>query len=358
MSIVASLLNQVERLPLPDSLLKFGVATLVGRTSRRLAREGGISDSDFVETMDDFPVAVHVEEANAQHYELPPAFFGLVLGPHRKYSCCLYDAAEITLAQAELRSLEESAAHAELKDGQTVLELGCGWGSLSLFMAERYPASRIVSVSNSKPQRLHIEGEAARRGLANLTVITADMNNFAPSRRFDRIVSVEMFEHMSNWRELLKRARSWIEPDGRVFIHVFSHRDSSYRFDHGDNADWIAQHFFTGGIMPSHGLLRQFGGSFSVEQDWRWSGRNYERTALDWLRNFDANRDAVRKIFGEVYGADAQLWMRRWRLFFLATAGLFGYGGGSEWAVSHYRLKPTPKSGQKNAAARHDETAS
>ncbi len=328
-----------ERLPLPDAALRFGVDRMVGRT-RRLLADGGMAVRDFAEAMDEWPIAVHAEEANEQHYELPAAFFALALGPRRKYSCCLYPEARTTLAEAEIAALEETCAHAGLENGQRVLELGCGWGSLSLFMAERYPASRIVAVSNSASQRRHIEAEIGKRNLTNLSIVTADMNGFFPQGSFDRIVSVEMFEHISNWRALLRRVRGWIEPDGRLFIHVFSHQSHPYRFDHRDKADWIARHFFTGGVMPSHDLMREFGETFAVERDWRWSGVHYERTALHWLRNFDANRDAIRRIFEEVYGEDTALWMRRWRLFFLATAGLFGHANGQEWGVSHYLLRP------------------
>lgn len=339
MNLAVTAIAAAERLPLPDSALRFGIDRLVGRTSRVLTG-GGMADRDFAKAMEAFPIAVHTDAANEQHYELPQDFFALALGPHRKYSSCLYPTAETTLAEAEIAALEETCAHAALEDGQDVLELGCGWGSLSLFMAERFPASRIVSVSNSASQRHFIEGEAMRRRLTNLTVVTADMNAFQPSETFDRIVSVEMFEHMSNWRSLLSRARGWLRPEGRLFLHVFSHRASAYRFDHADKADWIAQHFFTGGVMPSHGLVREFSDSFTVEKDWRWNGRHYERTALDWLKNFDANRAAIRAIFADTYGADAILWMRRWRLFFLATAGLFGHANGEEWGVSHYLLRP------------------
>lgn len=340
MNLAVTAITAAERIPLPDIALRFGIDRLVGRTRRGLANGGGIADRDFAQAMNDWPIAVHTAEANAQHYEVPAAFFALVLGPQRKYSCCLYRTPDATLAEAETAALEETCAHAALEDGQDILELGCGWGSLSLFMAERYPASRIVSVSNSASQRRFIEGEVERRGLANLTIITADMNAFTPSGRFDRIVSVEMFEHMSNWRNLLERARGWINPEGRLFLHVFSHRQSAYRFDRADKADWIAQHFFTGGVMPSHGLMREFGESFLAEKDWRWSGTHYERTALDWLKNFDANRTAIRSIFERTYGRDTALWMRRWRLFFLATAGLFGHAGGEEWGVSHYLFRP------------------
>ena len=339
MSLAAAAIAAAERLPLPDMALRFGIARLVGRTDRALA--GAVTDDRaFARAMDGRPIAVHAEVANRQHYELPPAFFDLVLGPRRKYSCCLYERPGATLAEAEERALESSCAHAALADGQAVLELGCGWGSLSLFMAERYPASRILAVSNSAAQRRHIEAEIARRRLGNLRVVTADMNEFAPEGRFERIVSVEMFEHMANWQALLGRARSWLVPEGRQFLHVFAHRAGAYRFDHGDRADWIARHFFTGGIMPSHGLARQFAHCFTVERDWRWNGCHYERTALDWLANLDARRGEIAPILAATYGADARLWLRRWRLFFLAVAGLFGHAGGEAWGVSHYLLRP------------------
>lgn len=340
MNLAVTAITAAERLPVPDPALRFGISRLVGRTRRLLAETGGPTDHDFARSMTDWPIAVHTDEANSQHYELPAAFFALTLGPRRKYSSCLYSSPSTTLAQAEIAALEETCGHADLADGQDILELGCGWGSLSLFMAERYPAARIVCVSNSASQRTHIEAQAAARGLGNLSVVTADMNVFSPEGTFDRIVSVEMFEHMSNWKSLLDRARGWIRDDGRLFLHVFSHRKTAYRFDHSDKADWIAQYFFTGGVMPSHGLVREFSDSFIVEKDWRWSGKHYERTALDWLDNFDRNRDEIRTIFNSTYGPDAALWMRRWRLFFLATAGLFGHANGEEWGVSHYRLRP------------------
>ena len=329
-----------EILPLPDSLTNFGITRLVGRTQRKLTTAEPRFEQDFVAAMAKRPIAEFTADANAQHYEVPAAFFDLVLGPKRKYSCCLYDTDTTTLAEAEERALEATCANAGLTDGQDILELGCGWGSLSLWMAERYRHSRIVSVSNSRSQREFIEAIAAERGLRNLRVVTADMNVFATDQRFDRIVSVEMFEHMSNWQSLLGRARQWLAPDGRLFLHVFSHRTRPYRFDPDDKSDWIAQHFFTGGIMPSHGLIRNFSELFAVEAEWRWSGRHYQRTAEDWLAQYDLNADAIGALLRDTYGADAALWRRRWRLFFLATAGLFGFQDGAEWGVSHYRLAP------------------
>ncbi|PPD44072.1 MAG: SAM-dependent methyltransferase [Methylocystis sp.] len=339
MSFIASAISVVERAPLPDSFLRMGVNFLVGRTRERLGAATGSTEEAFARDMSRFPIALHTDEANAQHYEVPARFFELALGPRRKYSCCYYDAPETTLAQAEVRALEETVAHAALADGQKILELGCGWGSLSLFMAQKYPNARITAVSNSNSQRLYIESEASRLGLVNLTVLTQDMNDFVTAERFDRVVSVEMFEHMANWRGLLTRVRDWLAPGGRLFVHIFTHRDQPYRFDHADKSDWIAQHFFTGGIMPSHGLIHTFSDLFEVEEEWRWSGRHYQRTATDWLENFDANQDEIDGVLSETYGADAGLWRRRWRLFFLATEGLFGDKDGDVWGVSHYRLR-------------------
>jgi cyclopropane-fatty-acyl-phospholipid synthase len=328
-----------ERLPLPDGIMRLGINFLVGRTAAQLAAIPPGADLAFASQSETFPIATHVDEANAQHYELPAEFFGLVLGPRRKYSSCLYGDGAEDLEAAEIRALEQTCLNADLQDGQRILELGCGWGSLSLWMAEQYPASHILAVSNSASQRSFIENEAKTRGLDNLRVVTADMNDFSSAETFDRIVSVEMFEHMSNWPALLERVHGWLAPDGRVFVHVFAHRTTPYRFDPHNQADWIAQHFFTGGVMPSHGLMAHSSAFFEVEESWRWPGEHYRRTADDWLINYDLNRQAIEKILKATYGDDSRVWQRRWRLFFLATSGLFGFRDGSEWGVSHYRLK-------------------
>ena len=345
MNALAATIRAFEQAPVPDRLALLGIDYLCAAANRRLNGQPSHVEAAFAEGMRSHPIAENTEEANAQHYELPAEFFTLALGPRRKYSCCLYGTAADTLADAEEQALAQTALNAGLADGQEVLELGCGWGSLSLWMAERYPRSRIVSVSNSLSQRRFIEAEAVVRGLANLRVVTCDMNRFDAGdelgpRRFDRVVSVEMFEHMANWPALLERVKGWLKPDGRLFLHVFTHRSTPYRFDKDDQGDWIAQHFFTGGVMPSHGLIRHFDGLFAVEQEWRWSGEHYRRTAVDWLGNFDRNDARIRQILAEVHGPDARLWRRRWRLFFLSVAGLFGHAGGSEWGVSHYRLRP------------------
>ncbi len=329
-----------ERLPLPDFMSRAGIATLVGRTDRKLRQRDVQPDGAFVREMAAYPVAEHTDAANQQHYEVPAAFFHQVLGARRKYSSCYYETPGTTLDQAEIRALELTVEHAGLRDGQRILELGCGWGSLSLFMAEKLPSCDIVSVSNSASQRAFIESEARKRGLSNLRVVTADMNSFTCEGGFDRIVSVEMFEHMANWSELLARARGWLRPEGRLFLHVFTHHAACYRFDVNDKSDWIAQHFFTGGLMPSRRLIHCFPELFSVEREWHWSGEHYRRTAEDWLVNFDRNLATIDPILENVYGADAALWRRRWRLFFLATSGLFGHASGEAWGVGHYLLRP------------------
>lgn len=340
MTLAATAVSLAERHAWPDALLRAGIWALCERTRRACAQGSAENDRVFAQAMSDAPIALNTADANAQHYEIPADFFALVLGPHRKYSSCLFDEKTRTLADAERLGLTETCAHAMLQDGQAVLELGCGWGSLSLWMARHYPNAQITSVSNSHSQRAYIEMRAQEQGLKNLSVVTADMNSFDIDGRFDRIVSVEMFEHMSNWRALLTRARGWLQPEGRLFLHVFSHRLTPYRFDHNDPADWIAQYFFTGGIMPSHNLIRQYADVFTLEKDWFWNGENYARTARIWLENFDAHHEEIGRILWGVYGKDAELWRRRWRLFFLATEGLFGHSGGKEWGVSHYLLKP------------------
>jgi cyclopropane-fatty-acyl-phospholipid synthase len=339
MSLVSSVIGTAERVPLPDLVIRAAIQRLCSRTATRLARGNAESDAVFADEMAARAIAEYTDEANAQHYEVPAAFFALTLGPNRKYSSCFYKEAASTLQEAEEEALRQTVAHADLADGQSILELGCGWGSLSLWMARQFRNAEITAVSNSHSQREHIERQAASRGLKNLRVITADMNVFEPDRQFDRIVSIEMFEHMMNWRELMARVRLWLAPDGRFFMHIFTHRAGAYLFDRADGEDWIAQHFFTGGVMPSHHLIRQYADLFEVEKEWRWSGTHYQRTALNWLANFDAHRDEIEGILRPVYGSDTSVWMRRWRWFFLATAGLFGYADGSEWGVSHYRMK-------------------
>ena len=338
MSLLSAVIDTAERVPLPDVVIRAAIARLCARTAGRLANATADGDAAFAGDMAVRAIAEFTDEANAQHYEIPAVFFAQVLGPNRKYSSCFYRDAESTLQEAEEEALRQTVEHADLADGQSILELGCGWGSLSLWMAQQFPGARIIAVSSSRSQREYIEKQASARSLGNLRLVTQDMNVFSPAPKFDRVVSVEMFEHMMNWRDLMTRVRSWLEPQGRLFMHMFTHRAGAYLFDRADREDWIAQHFFTGGVMPSHQLIRQYSDLFEVEKEWRWSGIHYQRTALDWLANFDRNREEIERVLQPVYGRDTALWMRRWRWFFLATAGLFGYAGGREWGVSHYRM--------------------
>src|SRR6201995_4805565 len=339
MNFVSTVIHAAERVPLPDAIIRAAIHRLCSRSAIKLTEASAERDAAFARDMAARAIAEHGDAANAQHYEVPAAFFAHVLGPYRKYSSCFSTDDHSTLQEAEEEALRQTVEHAELADGQDILELGCGWGSLSLFSARQFPNTRIVPVSNSNSQREYIMGEGAQAGLTNLRLIPSDMNVFDPAAQFDRIVSVEMFEHMMNWRELLARVRSWLKPDGRFFMHIFTHRSGSYLFDRNDREDWIAQHFFTGGVMPSHHLIRQYADLFEVEKEWRWSGTHYQRTALDWLANFGSHQNEVEAVLRTVYGRETGLWMRRWRWFFLATAGLFGYAGGDEWGVSHYRLR-------------------
>jgi cyclopropane-fatty-acyl-phospholipid synthase len=329
---------------LPDPLLRLGIRRLL---RERLDEIGAADPAVAAERAQAFaaglaaaPVALVPDLANAQHYEVPSSFFGLALGPHRKYSCGLWESGVSTLEDSEALALKRTCANAGIADGQRILELGCGWGSLTLWMASRYPGSRIVAVSNSVSQRDYIEAEARRRGLGNLAVVTADMNAFDPRARFDRIVSVEMFEHMRNWPELFRRIRGWMLADGRFLMHVFVHRSVPYLFEDRGEGDWMSRHFFSGGMMPSDDLALWFQDDLRLLRRWRWSGGHYERTANAWLRRIDGAREAVLPVLGAAYGGDAGLWFARWRIFFMSCAELFGYRGGNEWWVSHYLFEP------------------
>lgn len=285
------------------------------------------------------PIAVHTAAANTQHYEVPSEFYRLVLGPHLKYSSAFYGPRVETLSQAEADMLDLTCKRAELADCQRILELGCGWGSLSLYMATRFPRSRITAVSNSRTQKESIDGEAQKRGLTNLEIVTCDINQFDPGDKFDRVVSVEMFEHMRNWKELLRRISTWMKPDALLFVHVFAHTKFPYPFEVRDSSDWMAEHFFTGGIMPSRDLISHFNENLKVTEEWSVDGTHYQKTSEAWLANLDKNRDAVLDLFRKVYGADDVVkWLVRWRVFFMACAELWDYRNGTEWIVSHYKL--------------------
>jgi cyclopropane-fatty-acyl-phospholipid synthase len=337
----ATAIGLVEQGVVPDAVSRTGIRRLLKERLRELepddCEKAAQRMTEFVAMMDRSPVALLTDKANEQHYEVPAAFFAEVLGPHRKYSSCHWGDGVRDLAAAEEQALALTCEHARLCDGLDILELGCGWGSLTLHMAERYPKSTITAVSNSKSQREFIEAEAQRRRLFNVSVITADMNDFDMPHAFDRVVSVEMFEHMRNYRRLFARVGGWLAPGGLFFMHIFCHRNSPYEFVDRGPSDWMSRHFFSGGIMPSDDLPLHFQEDLNLVQRWRWNGRHYEKTLNAWLQRMDNRKDRIMPILRQTYGEKAaQTWWVRWRLFFMACAELFGYADGNEWWVSHY----------------------
>jgi len=326
-----------------DSLVRIGIRSLVAERSRQESQGDPETRAQamtrLLARMEEGPIAENTRAANAQHYEVPAEFFRLMLGPRLKYSSCYWPTDATTMLAAEEAMLALTCERAGLANGQRILELGCGWGSLTIWMAERFRDARITAVSNSSGQRRFIETECRLRGLENVEVLTADMNDFVPEGRFDRVVSVEMFEHMRNYPRLMQRIASWLAPGGTLFVHVFCHRFAAYFYEPSGPRDWMAREFFTGGIMPSDDLLLRFPQSLAVEEQWRVGGRHYQRTLEAWLEQLDENRHRALRILGDVYGtAQAARRLQRWRIFLMACSELFGFHGGNEWYVAHYRL--------------------
>jgi cyclopropane-fatty-acyl-phospholipid synthase len=335
-----SAIDLSERGLLPDFLIRYGMRRLMTQRLRDEAHGGAeaahLRQRARIQAWRTGPLAIETAAANSQHYEVPAAFYQKVLGPNLKYSSAYFPPGTRDLGEAEAAALRLVCDRAGLEDGMSVLELGCGWGSLTLWMARHFPGISITAVSNSHSQRRFIESQAQARGLANVQVITADINHFSPEGTFDRVVSVEMFEHLRNHEALFARIRSWLRPDGRLFCHVFAHREYSYPFEADGDGDWMARLFFTGGVMPAEHLFLNYQRDLVLEAQWRLAGTHYQRTAEAWLANLDRERTEVERLFTQVYGDDARLWVQRWRMFFMACAELFGYAGGSEWLVAHY----------------------
>tara|TARA_B110000438_G_C15816032_1_gene651993 strand:- start:679 stop:1713 length:1035 start_codon:yes stop_codon:yes gene_type:complete len=335
-------INLIEKGWVPDLLVRVGIRQLL---KKRLSDEQSIFNRNgdintFADNLCSRPIAVDTSKANDQHYELPASFFNLVLGKHNKYSSCYWGDGASTLDEAEKSSLNITCERAELVDGMEILELGCGWGSLSLWMAENYPNSKITSISNSNQQREFINNAANLKNLKNLKVLTYDMNSFNPETKFDRVVSVEMFEHMQNYELLMKNISSWLKPTGKLFVHVFCHKKFSYFFSTEGSDNWMGRNFFTGGLMPSEDLLLQFQKDLFIDKQWHWNGRHYKQTSNAWLNNMDREKYNIFPILEQVYGLkDKSVWFQRWRLFFMACSELFAFERGKQWFVSHYLFK-------------------
>ena len=339
--MITLLILLAEKGLLPDAIIRIGIKRLC---RQRLVEASSSNQtimeqehSAWIDVLKESPIALVPEKANEQHYEVPPRLFELVLGDRLKYSSGLWPEGVSSLDESEVAMLKLTIQRAGLVDGQDVLELGCGWGSLTLYMAECFPKSKITAVSNSNDQRQFIEERCEERNLKNVEIITADMNDFETAKLFDRVVSIEMFEHMRNYEKLLGRVNVWLKNKGKLFVHIFSHQKIAYPFEDNDDADWMAREFFSGGQMPSHRLLMSFPGQMKIEKDWRVSGTHYEKTSLAWLQKMDKNKAEVLELFKKTYGeSDANSWFQRWRIFFMSCEVLFGFNHGSEWGVSHY----------------------
>lgn len=327
---------------LPDPVVRIGIRRLLKQRLAEIQHPAPAEQvAEFAAALRSMPIAVNTTESKEQHYEVPTAFYQRCLGPRLKYSSGYYDSSADTLMQAEERMLALTCERARIGDGQSILELGCGWGSLTLWMAEKYPQARITGVSHSRTQREHILAEARRRGLGNVEIITCDMNEFDfPAESVDRVVSVEMFEHMKNWPRLMANIARWLRPGGMFFAHVFTHSKFCYHFEARDESDWMSRYFFTGGMMPAHALFPQFQDDLRLVQDWKVNGTHYAKTAEHWLLNMDAHQAEILPLFVQTYGADqAVKWWGYWRVFYLACAELWAFRGGEEWHVSHYLFR-------------------
>lgn len=326
---------------IPDLVIRWGIRNLLKQRLKEIVPlESESEQLKFIEKIYQGPIAVNTRDANDQHYEVPTEFYLKVLGKHLKYSSGYWEPGD-TLDSSEARMLKLTCERARLSDGQDILELGCGWGSLTLWMGAQYPKSKITAVSNSKTQKDHIDHQARLRGLTNITIITADMNEFKAPHSYDRVVSVEMFEHMRNWDELLKRVKSWLKPTGLLFVHIFVHKTTPYLFEVKDETDWMSRYFFSGGMMPSFNQFKKFNKHFDVVEQWMVNGNHYAQTSEAWLDETDKHEKMLIPLFESHYGkGEGVKWLEWWRVFFMSCAELFKFNKGEEWFVGHYLMGP------------------
>lgn len=342
--IIQKSLKLVESGLVPDQAIRAAIRAL---SKKRLIQEGRYDPEqgaqrymDVLHMLKHSEIAIETDKANEQHYELPTAFFQAVLGKRLKYSACFFPHDRTSLDEAEEFALQIYSDRAQLNDGQHILELGCGWGSFTLWMAERYPNAKITGVSNSATQRQYILAEAEQRGLNNVEIITCDVNVLELKQgSFDRVVSVEMFEHVRNYQKLFEKIQSWLKVDGLLWCHIFCHRFLHYPFEIQSEYDWMSRYFFTGGLMPASSTFLHFQEHLELSKHWQWSGTHYEKTANAWLENMDRNAEQLKPLFEQVYMQDADAWWQRWRIFFMACAELFGFEQGQEWVVGHFLFK-------------------
>jgi cyclopropane-fatty-acyl-phospholipid synthase len=332
--------NLISKGVVPDLLIRSGIKNFI---KKRLKDEYGTEQNfsekrrkKIIDELRSSPIAIETDKANDQHYMVPPEFFVKCLGPRLKYSCCHWDQAT-SLEEAEVEMLELTVKRAAIKDGDRILELGHGWGAITLYIAEKFRNSEIVAVSNSKFQGDFILARAKERGLTNITINTADVSKLQMNEQFDRVISIEMFEHMRNYNELLGNINSWLNPNGTLFVHIFAHKELTYKYEVVDDTDWMSKYFFSGGMMPSEHLLYYFQDDLNIKEHWRINGSHYAKTAKAWLDNMDENKDKILDIFEKHYPAgEAPKWFNYWRIFYMSCEELWNFKNGNEWVIGHY----------------------
>lgn len=341
--VVSFFIRGMENGLVPDAVIRYGIRNLLKQRIKAMNEEEskGPVLKRHAQLLRESPLAIMTKQANEQHYEVPTEFYDLCLGQHKKYSSCYWEDAMSELAQAEQKALDISIERAEIIDGMRILELGCGWGSLSLELARRFPKSLVTVVSNSTTQKQYIDEQAKQRGFHNLTVLTRDLGkeesyNFG-QEKFDRVMSIEMMEHIRNYEKFFSLISAQMKPDAKMFVHIFTHKSTPYFFETEGADNWMGKYFFSGGQMPARDLFDQFNQHLTVEKKWDWNGTHYQKTLEAWLDKMDKNEDRVFHLFEQTYGKDqAKIWVNRWRVFYMACAELFGFNNGQEWSVTHY----------------------